>query len=174
MIDISFLNLKQSSLVSATWKWSYLLQRRCRRGLIELGLPLAKHLMNLLLKHCSINSAALLPSKLQIQEHHLQVIHTVLRLVLKEPVRCRVPAVLGNLLHCQTWSSPTKPYTHQYHKLSYSPSQKWNLQKDREKTPKNEHNYQKHIPASLNIDPNNQIIKSQKEINPKSQKTKTN
>jgi hypothetical protein len=65
-----------------------LLQRRCWRGLIELGFPFTKHLMNLLFEDSHINRAAFFPSKLQIQEHPLKIINTVLCLVLEKLMRC--------------------------------------------------------------------------------------
>jgi len=93
---------------NSTWIWSYLLQWRSGRRLVELGLPLAKHLMNLFLEHSSINGTALLPRKLQIQEHQMQIINTVLRLVLEKTMWSRLAASLRTLLHRQTRCSSYK------------------------------------------------------------------
>lgn len=78
----------------------YLLERGGRGGLVELGLPFAEHLVNLLLKHRRIDAAALLPGELKVREHRLEIVHAVLRLVLERPVAHRLAFPLRiSLLH---------------------------------------------------------------------------
>lgn len=75
------------------------MQRGSRRILVELGLPLPQHLMDLLLQDGNITPTALLARNLQIRKRALQIVDSILRLVLEKLVRRHLASDLRTLPH---------------------------------------------------------------------------